>query len=399
MGKELSPAQQKKRTTRTYNILTFIFFLLCLAAPVGVLFFSFATITSVTSLPDNTTILNGVSTKYTDPCNNAPGLNDHRPLRFGFANESDSLSCTWPVINNVLHMILGFGAIAIVCVTFVFTYPRRGPLMYLFGTLVVVAGVGFGYIGYDDSRLIALSNAWCVKGMEKVPWVHPLKTMPDCRYSPFIFLAVLDFVSALVCILLAFFAFCFVCRAGPVTNKKKSGSLLPEDNNQDEEEEPNDPFEKLAHKGKDPRDTFGETPEEPAEKPKQKSGGFFGGLFGGGNKKKPTQPESDEGGNVNFEQESKSRFAPMSKTDREVSKKPLGTADDSANGQNVGNALFNFDQPSSSASQPAAAPQPEARPQQPQPAKQTPPAKPQQPQSGGVVDFEALAGAEENPFA
>jgi len=394
---KLSPAEEKKRTTRIYNILTFIFFLLCLAAPIGVLIFSFGTISNVTSLPDNTTILNGESAKYTDPCGQAPGLKDHRPLRFAFANESDSLSCTWPVLNNVLHLVLGFGAVVVVCVTFVFTYPRRGPLMYLFGVLVVLVGVGFGYVGFDDSKSIAASNSWCLGGMDGVSWVKPPKTLPECRYSPFILLAVMDFVSALVCILLAFFAFCFVCRAGPATGKKKAGSLLPEDNNQDEEEDHPDPFGKIAHEGKDPRDTFGEQ-EEQVQKPKQKSGGFFGGLFGGN--KKPAQPETSTDGSVNFEQESSSRFAPMSKTDKEVSKKPLGTVDNtSGNNANVGNALFNFDD------QPAAAPetskQPQPAPVQPQPAKQPQPVKqPQpQPQSGGVVDFEALAGAEDNPFA
>jgi len=392
---KLSSKEQKQRTMRTYRILTLVFTLLSIAAPIAVLVFSFTTISSVTVLDDNTTILNGEDPKYTDPCGDVTILDEHRPVRFAFENETEAFSCPWPVLNTVFHFVLSFAGIALVIVAFIFTFPRRGPLLYLFATLIALVGFGFGYTGYDDSSRIAKSNKWCLDGFNSMPWTnHPAKDEFDCRYSPFILTAVMDFLSAAVCILLGFFSICFVCRAPPVVpGKRKKDSLLPESDT--EEEETPDPFEKLAHKGKDPKDTFGEPEEEP--KPKPKRGGLFG-LFGGGKKEEPSATPTPEG-SVNFEQESSSRFAPMSKTDREASNKPLGTADKTQSSGNVGNALFNFDDvPSDSTQKPAQPEEPKPRPAPAQPAKAQP-QKPAPKQSGGMVDFESLAGAEENPFA
>jgi len=234
--------------------------------------------------------------------------------------------------------------------------------------------------------------------MAQVPWTSKPSNI-SCEYTPFILTAVVDFLTGVMCICFAFFSICFVCRADPVIKgKRKKDSLLSADNDRDEEEHV-DPFEKLSRQGKkDPRDTFGETPDEPEPKNKRKGG---------------KKTSSSRSGGVNFEEESASRFAPMSKTDREASDKPLGTADVSSSsksgGKNVGNALFNFDDMPSEEDQKqqqkaASQPQPQPQPQQQQPKQPQQQPKPQQaqakPQQGGMIDFESLAGADNgDPFA
>jgi len=331
--------------------------------------------------------------------NDADGFKTHHPLRFVFENETAAVSCTWPVANNVLRLVIGFASIIAVVVCCIFAFPMRGPLMYLFGIITILLGVGFGYVGYSDSSALSGSKKWCSDGMGGVPWTKK-PTNPSCEYTPLIFTCVVDFLSAALCILFAVFAVCFVCRADPVSrNKRKKDSLLSEDNSRDEEEPTPDPFEKLSRQGKkDPRDQFGETEEEKPAKSKSKSRGFFGR----GKKKAPTPDNSS----VNFEQESASRFAPMSKTDKEASDKPLGTVDSSSSsGKNVGNALFNFDDMPSTDEQQKPAPKPqqletEQPMPEPKPQQQQPKPQPKPQQQGGVVDFDSLSGgADSNPFA
>jgi len=258
--------------------------------------------------------------------------------------------------------------------------------MYLFGILIAIIGIGFGYIGYDDASDVARSNKWCGNDMKGVKWA---KT-PDaivCLYTPFILVTLFDFLAAACWILLSFFAICFVCKAGVGKADIKSGRLLPDDG-----ERPT------------PDDHFGPPEEEdtPDGVPEKKSGGGFFNFFGGGKKAQrvPDEPDTSNG-QINFEKESNSRFAPMSKTDREAKDLPLGQSSGGAPGssQTIGNALFNFDDVDTSAapqSQPQQPAQPE--PAQPKPQPQAQPQQPQ-PQSGGVVDFEALAGVDGDPFA
>jgi len=382
-----------------FRILSFIFYILCVAAPVGVLIFSFGTITSVTKLSDNTTILNGENPNIADPCSDDIALSTHRPLRFLMNDKTEAFSCAWPVLNSVLRLVVCFAGIALVCVGFFFSFLRRGPIFYIFGIVIALVGAGFGYIGFNDCKTVAYSNSWCHEDMKGVSWTHPIQSI-KCVYTPQIFVCVLDFASALVCVLLSFFSMCFVCKAGP-QKKTKKGSLLGDDNSHDEED-PDNPFEKESLTGKSKQDTFGEPPEE---EPQPKRSGFarFFGFGGNKNKQKVPEPSETESSTVNFEQESASRFAPMSKTDREAKDLPLGkSGGSSAAGQNVGNALFNFDavnnnddkgSSSGSSQEPQRQPEPEPPKRQPQPQ---PDLKP----NNGVIDFEALAnGDNSDPFA
>ena len=358
--------------------------------PVLVLVFSFASI-SDTTVNGNKTMLNDNKELKENPCSVVGyGFNEHLPVRFAFNSTSPSYVCTWSVTNNALRLVLAFISVAVVCLCFFFTFIRRSRNMYLFGILIAAIGVGFGYIGVDDARDVAKSNSWCQDNMTGVKWGHAPETIV-CQYTPFILVSLFDFITAACWILLSFFAICFVCKAGSGRGDIKSGRLLPDDG------------EKPA-----PDDHFGppeeeDTPDAEAA-PKKKSGGG-GGLFNffGRNKSQrvPDEPDPSDG-QVNFEKESNSRFAPMSKTDREAAKDlPLGKSGGApGNSQTIGNALFNFDEVDPNAS--AAAPKTEQPTQPAQPVQPAQPQQPQQPkasQGGGVVDFEALAGNDDNPFA
>jgi len=371
-GKALTPAEQKKRSIRIFGVLSIVFYVLCIAATVGVLAFSFMSISSKTEVGDRT-ILNG-KTEIKDPCDDAAGLKNHRPLRFALGEDEDPMSCSWPALSSALRLALSFLSIGVVGLCFFFTFIHRSRYMYLFAILIVAVGVGFGYLGYDDSRLVAVSNKWCKDDMKEVPWVKVPEVI-KCMYGTLILVPVMDFVAAAVWILLAFFVISFVCKAGPGQGKLKKGRLLPDDDK------------------KEPDDHFGPPEEEDTpEEPQKKSGGGFFNFFGVGkkNQRVPDEPEESEDGTVNFEKESKSRFAPMSKTDKEAKDLPLGGNGKVDSNKAVGNALFNFED----ASQGSSAKQ--APPVESQPAPQQQP-KPQQ--SGGSIDFEALAGKGDDPFA
>jgi len=392
MGKQtaLTPAQLKRRQIRYYGILSIIFYLLALAFPVVVLIFSFSTIDSTTKI-GNRTILNGNTEPKDDPCTTVGyGFSTNRPLRFSFGSNSSSnsspYSCSWNVLNTVLRLVLSFVGIAVICLCFFFTFIRRSRNMYLFGILIALIGVGFGYIGYDDAADVANSNKWCNNDMKGVKWAKTPETI-ICMYTPFILVSLFDFLAAACWLLLSFFAICFVCKAGVGKADIKSGRLLPDDG---EKPTPDDHFGPLEEE---------DTPDGPPAK-KQSGGGFFN--FFGRNKAQSVPDEPDtSNGQINFEKESSSRFAPMSKTDREAKDLPLGKSSGGApgNSQTIGNALFNFDDVDTSAT---AAPQSQPQqPVQPEPVQPQPQPQPQQPkpQSGGVVDFEALAGVDSDPFA
>jgi len=239
--------------------------------------------------------------------------------------------------------------------------------------------------------------------LKEVPWTKKPGAVV-CKFAPYILITVFDAVSAVLYIALAVFTICFMCNGG--ASKKERERLLPDDNSKDDT----------------PDDRFGPDYADAAPKPTQKKSGGGGGFFdffgrGGGSKNAQPSDELDEAGGVNFEKESSSRFAPMSKTDREAKDLPLGhssSGSSSAGGETVGNALFNFDEMDSSSSA-KKAPQPQPKPEQPaQPAEPKPQPQPQpQPQAqpkpqpkpqssggggGGDIDFEALAGGESNPF-
>jgi len=261
--------------------------------------------------------------------------------------------------------------------------------MYLLGLLLAAVGVGYVYMGYDDGFVrLWNSHPWCENMKDNVPWV----THPDnvhCKDLPFIMVAVMDFLCALFFFVLSFLSICFVCKAGPGRGHVKSGRLLPEDNNKDE-----------------PDDRFGvpEEEETPKSASGNKSGGGFFNFFGAGKKAQQRVPdeEPEEGGPVNFEKESRSRFAPMSKTDKEAAKDlPLGHSNSGAPAsQAVGNDLFNFDDMGTTAKPAPQTPtQPAVEQQQAQPVPQAEPEQPKpQAKASGEIDFEALAGNDGNPF-
>jgi len=369
-----SPEQEKKRLTCRYGFLSFIFYIICFLAPVGLMVLNFSTITDVVG-SGNHTILYGGGGKYEDACDDA--FSSHRPVRFSFGKGEPIYMCTWSSTNNGLRLTLCFVSVAILCLCFFFTFIRRSRNMYFFGLLLLVCAVLYGILGYKDSDHVAKSNSWCEGDMRKdVIWNNKTVLPPiTCQYAPLIFVPVLDFVIAVLWVFLSFFAICFVCKAGPGKGSLRKGKLLPR------EYEPDDRFGPEEEEEDAPRGDI----------PRKKKGGLFGSRNQA--QRIPDEPE-DEGGPVNFEKESASRFAPMSKTDREVKDLPLGRNNaGNAGGQTVGNALFNFDDLDSSQGQkPAAQPQPQPAPEPvkaapaPQPAPQPQPAK-----SGGMVDFEALS--------
>jgi len=379
----------QKNNKRLYGILSVVFYILCAAAPVGILIFSFTSINSVMET-ENRTILNGENSKYKDPCSDVKQFKSHAPVRFTFEEDETPLSCTWTLTSTILRLVLGFGSVIFAVVCFVFTYIKPTRVMYILSVVVLLIGVGFGYLGYDDSYHYAVSSLWCSTGelLKEVPWTH----VPDsviCKYSPLVVIPILDCLSAVIWIVQAIFIICFMCNGGSIPTQTKKGRLLPDDNS---------------------RDDFGTLDDERGSGGKKN--GFFD-FFSASSEKKSEhiQDELDEPGGVNFERESRSRFAPMSKTDKEAKDRPTEPASSSKGGQTVGNALFNFDEVDSSQPQPEPEPAPQPAPQPkpqpkaaPQPAPQPRPQPPPQPQAGGMIDFESLSGADGgggggNPFA
>jgi len=384
-------AKEAKREICCYGFLSFIFYGVAVAASILVLSFSFVTVKDVTE-NGNLTILHGPTEGFKDPCDSDKGLSSHHPVRFSFGDGEPAYMCTWNTLNNGLRIALGFIAFAVIILDFIFTFIRRSRWMYILGFLLLGLAVGFFYLGIEDSKDVNHSNSWCGDGglAKDVAWYKGNHSAPPaaikCSYTPMILVCFFDFLTAVIFAVLSYFAVCFVCKAGPGEGKLKKGGLIPRDETEREE----------------PSDKFGPPEESPvpdsgAEKKKKKKSGFNFFSRNKGQQIPDEDPDEEAGRDVNFEKESASRFAPMSKTDREAKDLPLGRNNSGANNQTVGNALFNFDDMDSSQGQKPS--QPAAPQQAPEPVKQQPAPKPAQPaNTGGVVDFEALSGNGNDTF-
>jgi len=389
-SKHLSPEQELQHKMRCFGCLSIILYPVCLLVLIGLLILSFYTIADVTK-SGGVSILNDNST-HKSACSSDDALSSHRPSYFSFDNNNDSkyhaFMCSWPTSNNGIRLTVCFVSLAVLCLCFFFTFIRRSRNMYFLGLLIMACGIIYFWVGYEDASRVAKSLPWCKDDLiSKVKWTNGKKpTDVKCLYTSLVFVPVIDFVSGLLWVILSFCAICFVCKAGPGKGNLKKGRLLPNEGGDDEEE--------------DTPAAFGKEEEEEQPKKKKSDGGF--NFFGRSKKGQriPDEPE-DDNGPVNFEKESNSRFAPMSKTDKEAKDLPLGRNSINTDGQTVGNALFNFDDMGGAEDQKPSS-QPPPQQQQPAPVQKKPEPEPepvpQAKQSGGVIDFEALAGKQSDSF-
>lgn len=370
------------------------------AGAVAVFVFSCATVTARTQTAGNTTILNGASAKHPRPCRDVAVLAEHAPVRFTLGNDTGALGCPWRARNSGVRMALCIAALGAAGAGFFLTFFRRTRRTVLVGVLTAAAAAGFGYVLYIDAADVARAHSWCREGMPGVPWVRA-PAAKHCAFAPLVLVPVLDALTALFWALLTVCTVAFVCRAGPGRGRGARRHLLPSDNGADDDDgDGEDPYAEIGSAAEGDGDA-GAVPSA-AEQGAQgtRRGGLFG-LFRGGNRRaEPEQGKEMTAEAVNFEEESASRFAPMSRTDRKAKKLPLGESRTAGAGAATGNALFNFEDIDSTQGQGAQPVQPqkprEEEAPQPQPQQ---PAQPQQPtqqqQQGGMFDFDALAEEQE----
>lgn len=436
-----SAAAAKKRQTRLWGFATIVLYLLCAvcskentpffshlhnsffssfplqkqAGAIAVFVFSCATVTSKTRTGANTTILNGESATHPRPCRDVAAFKEHAPLRFVLGNDTGALGCPWRARNSGVRMALCLVATAAAGAGFFFTFFRRARRTALVGVLTAAAAAGFGYVLYIDAADVAHSRAWCRQGMPGVPWVRA-PAAKHCAYGPLVLVPVLDAVTALCWALLTVCAVAFVCRAGPGRASLARRRLLPSENGADDDDEGgvDDPYAGVgaSHYGDEGEgDDAGAVPSADSQQQGKRRGGLFGFFRGGNSSKRQQRQDGDEGGKemtsepVNFEAESASRFAPMSRTDRKTKKSlPLGESGAGTPGAATGNALFNFEDMDSEQQQTPQGrveSQPSATVESAHKGAETVDAAPaavetqQQQGGGGMFDFDALAEQQE----
>ena len=362
--------------------------------------FSCATVTARTRTAGNTTILNGVSAQHPRPCRDVAVLAEHAPLRFALGNDTGALGCPWRVRNSGVRMALCVAALAAAGAGFFLTFFRRTRRTVLVGVLTGLAAAGFAYVLYIDAADVARSHTWCRRGMAGVPWVRA-PAAKHCAYGPLVLVPVLDAFTALFWVLLTVCTVAFVCRAGPGRGSVARPRLLPRDNRADDDRDGDDPYPDVgsAADGEADRDAGAVPSAAEQGQPQGRRRGGLLGLFRGG-RRQPAPGSEDERGkemtaeSVNFEAESATRFAPMSRTDRKAKNLPLGESSAAGTGAATGNALFNFEDIDSTQGVPQQ-PQEEQKKQVEQVERagntEQAPQQQQQQQQGGMFDFDALA--------
>lgn len=324
-------------------------------------------------------------------CRKIAALAEHLPSRFRLNGDaSGTLGCAWPVSATAVRCALAGAALVLCGVSLGCALVRRSRWAAAVGLLMAAAGAGLGYATYADAARVAASRAWCGRGMPGMPFAAPPRRI-DCRYTYPVLTACADAAAAAVLVLLAWASTCYACKAGPRPRRHRhrhGGDVGSE-------------RALLINGSAD--DGAHAADEAPAcDAPAQ-----FGPADDG--------DSSTQGrGGVDFDSESQTRYAPMSRTDRDAAQKggARGTAATPGAAKAAApcpDGMFDFDSVESDSrttpgAQPAqTAPQPQAQPQvqpqaqvkpQPQPQARAPapaPAPQAQQTPSGYVDFDSLA--------
>eukprot|EP00727_Mastigamoeba_balamuthi_P001892 m51a1_g1170 hypothetical protein (187) ;mRNA; r:373635-374326 len=136
-----------------------------------------------------------------DPCSKYP-LSSHIPSRFRIASDPDWIGCGWKASYSagrtccgLLMIIYGIGSVVALVLV-----PRKWSFV-LPSLMILGGGIGYFVVGVRDGSSITDSRSWCNGGLEGLNWTTE---KPDihCDYGPHIGTAFLDFLSALLWVVL-----------------------------------------------------------------------------------------------------------------------------------------------------------------------------------------------------
>lgn len=338
-------------------------------------------------------ILNGVEV-VSHVCKEEP-FKTHRPSAFRYDNSTATLGCGWDTTSLGLRMSTSLFTVVVAILSIYLTVVRKSKIAYVFAILLFICAAGFGWFTYSDSDLIADSQKWCDANLTGANFTVKPETV-TCDYGQFIFIAVLDALSAAAWLGLTVFTvlvkadlpdFLTKSEEGADKKKKKKGPLkkpLVEVASEEGEAQGGNADYIFPES---PADDDGNDFEESDGKKKKK------GKWG----KKDKKERIDDGA-VDFDEQSNMRFPPMSKTTaKQLAEDPKSSSSSSSKAKDGDFDFSQVDSGADSGSNRGGSYQ--QKPQQQQQQSAPPPPRPQQQKPAAAAAAPApLAQSKSNDY-